>query len=362
MSGQQDESAAKEHEPTPRKLEEARRKGEVPKSNDLVTAAAWAGLALAGAAVGGASLTAAGGAGMVLLDQADRLAPLLAEGARAPVGGLIGRIGGALAPFFLVPFAAALVALVAQQALIFAPEKLKPKLSRISPISNAKQKFGRSGLFEFAKSTVKLLVIGTALWLFLLAQLPRILAAPQLEPRPVAVELMGLILEFLVLVVAILGVIGAIDFFWQRAEHIRKNRMSHKELRDEMKQSEGDPHLKQARRQRGQEIASNRMLSEVPKADVVIVNPTHYAVALRWSRQPGTAPVCVAKGTDEIAARIREAAHAAGVPVRRDPPTARALHATVKIGAEIRPEHYGAVAAAIRFAEKMRRRAARWPR
>jgi len=356
----QDDSTEKQHEPTPRKLEEARRKGEVPKSNDLVTASAWAGLALAGVAVGGAALTNAGSAGMVLLDQADRLSTLFAEGAGAPVGGLLGRIGGALAPLFLVPFVAALVALLTQRALVFAPEKLQPKLSRISPLSNAKQKFGRSGLFEFAKSTAKLLIIGAILWVFLLARMPRILATTQLEPRPIAGELMALILEFLLLVVVVLGAIGAIDFLWQRHEHFRKNRMSHKELRDEMKQTEGDPHVKQARRQRGQEIAANRMLTEVPKADVVIVNPTHYAVALRWSRRPGSAPVCVAKGTDEIALRIREAAQAAGVPLRHDPPTARALHATVGIGDEISPEHYGAVAAAIRFAETMRRRAARW--
>jgi flagellar biosynthetic protein FlhB len=99
------------------------------------------------------------------------------------------------------------------------------------------------------------------------------------------------------------------------------------------------------------------MLADVPKADVVIVNPTHFAVALKWSRRKGAAPVCVAKGVDEVAARIRAAAAEAGVPIHRDPPTARALHATVNLGEEVRPEHYRAVAAAIRFAERMRSRA-----
>lgn len=101
----------------------------------------------------------------------------------------------------------------------------------------------------------------------------------------------------------------------------------------------------------------NRMLADVPKADVVVVNPTHYAVALQWNRRAGRAPVCLAKGTDEIAARIREAAAAAGVPIHSDPPTARALHAVIDIGREIRPEHYAPVAAAIRYAERMRKRA-----
>jgi flagellar biosynthetic protein FlhB len=152
-------------------------------------------------------------------------------------------------------------------------------------------------------------------------------------------------------------VIGAIDYFWQYFEHIRTNRMSHKELTDEMKESEGDPYMKNERRRRGIDIALNRMIADVAKADVVVVNPTHYAVALKWARDQGSAPICVAKGVDEIAARIRAAAAEAGVPVHRDPPTARAIHATVELGAEIRPEHYRAVAAAIRFAERMRERA-----
>ena len=130
--------------------------------------------------------------------------------------------------------------------------------------------------------------------------------------------------------------------------------MSRKELTDESKESEGDPHIKQQRRQRGYQIATNQMLAEVPKADVIIVNPTHYAVALKWDKTSGGAPVCVAKGVDEIATQIRKLAAEAGVPIHSDPPTARALHATIAIGAEIQSDHYRAVAAAIRFAEAMR--------
>lgn len=135
--------------------------------------------------------------------------------------------------------------------------------------------------------------------------------------------------------------------------------MTRQEMLDELKQSEGDPHLRAQRRQRGEAIALNRMMADVPKADVVIVNPTHYAVALRWDRSSGRAPLCVAKGTDIVAGQIREAAAAAGVPIRSDPPTARAIFASVDIGAEIRPEHYAPVAAAIRFAEAMRLKARR---
>ena len=130
--------------------------------------------------------------------------------------------------------------------------------------------------------------------------------------------------------------------------------MSRKEMTDEAKEQEGDPHVKQQRRQKGYEIAMNQMLADVPDADVVVVNPTHYAVALKWDRLQGGAPICVAKGVDDIAARIRETANENNVPIHRDPPTARALYATVDIGEQILPEHYRAVAASIRFAEKMR--------
>ena len=170
--------------------------------------------------------------------------------------------------------------------------------------------------------------------------------------------MMRLALDFLMIVMLVSAAIGAVDFMWQKAEHIRKNRMSRKELVDEAKQQEGDPHMKGQRRQRAQEIAMNQMLGDVPGADVVIVNPTHYAVALKWSRLPGAAPECVAKGVDQIAFRIREIAEEAAVPIHSDPPTARALFAMVEIGQEVHPEHYQAVAAAIKFAEAMRAKSA----
>ena len=162
---------------------------------------------------------------------------------------------------------------------------------------------------------------------------------------------------FLGIVLALSLAIGGLDYGWQRLSHTRRNRMSRQEVLDEHKSTEGDPHMKQQRRQRGMEIAMNQMLADVPKADVVIVNPTHYAVALAWDRAAGGAPVCVAKGVDEIAARIREAAARAGVPLHSDPPTARTLHASVEIGARIHPDHYRAVAAAIRFADTLRKKA-----
>lgn len=361
MSGGDDDDGEKEFEPTEKRLADARERGEVPRSPDLTTAAGYAGLLVAAVTFGPASLLKIGTAGQTLLDQPDRLGALFRGSALAPVGGLIGAVVGAAAPLFAIPAALVIAALIAQRAILVTPDKLRPKLSRISPIATARNKFGRAGLFEFAKSLVKLCLVSVILGLFLSARMPAILSTMGLSPGQAVTLLLRLLIEFLFLVLLLSTAMGAVDYLWQRQEHLRKNRMSPKDLQDESKESEGDPHMKQARRQRGYEIAMNKMLAEVPGADVVLVNPTHYAVALKWDRAAGRAPHCIAKGADEIAARIREAAQAAGVPIHRDPPTARALHATVEIGQEIPRDLYRPVAAAIRFAEAMRAKARHRP-
>ncbi|MFN3936843.1 MAG: flagellar biosynthesis protein FlhB [Gemmobacter sp.] len=352
-----DDSAERAHEPTERRLADARRRGEVARGRDLFAAAAFAGLLLAGVMAGKKVVLDAAMAGMVLLDQADRIAPLVFGAGASVIGGLGATLGAAAAPLFLVPLAAVIAMIVAQRACVIAPGKIAPKLSRISPIQGAKNKFGTAGLFEFAKSFVKLCAVAIGLWIFLTAQSDRILGTIHASPGAAAHGLVVLLGEFLLLVVTLQAAIGGLDLAWQHAEHRRRNRMTRRELLDEMKESEGDPHLKAARRHRATEIATGTMLADVATADVVIVNPTHYAVALAWKRGERGAPICVAKGVDEIAARIRERAALAGVPMRHDPPCARALHATVGIGEAVRPEHFRAVAAAIRFADAVRRRA-----
>lgn len=358
MSEEEDDTD-KEHEATPHKLEEARKKGDIPRPNDLFAAAAIGGLLVALVGVGGWVVQEMGEAGMVLLGQSDRLSHLMVTGSSGPLGGILLAFLGPASALLLLPAAIVLVTIFATRSLVFAPEKLELKLQRISPIATAKQKFGAEGLMEFAKSAVKMALVSAVLYVYFAARLPEIMASVYLAPGPSALLLSRLTLEFLLIVFLIATMIGAVDFFWQVHLHRQRNRMSRKEVLDEHKESEGDPHLKAARRQRAQEVAANRMLSDVATADVVVVNPTHYAVALRWDRAKGGAPVCVAKGVDEIALRIRERAAEKGIPIHRDPPTARALHAGVEIGQEIRVEHYRAVAAAIRFADAMRQKARR---
>lgn len=358
MSSTQD-AAEKEHEPTQKRLDDARAKGDLAKSADLNTAAAYGGLLLVAVAMGASNLRQFGDLTMTLLDQAERLAPELVSDGRGQMGGLLFEVMVVSGLWFVLPAVAVVLSILAQRALVFAPDKLQFKLSRINPLAIAGQKFGREGLFEFAKSLVKLIVVSVILGLFLARQMPVILGSMNLSPAMAVAELMRMVVQFLFIILALSGSFGALDYLWQRAQLIRRNRMSRQDMIDEARQSDGDPQMKQQRRRRGQEIAMNRMMLDVPTADVIVVNPTHYAVALKWKRHDQGAPVCVAKGTDGVAARIREVAVAAGVPLHRDPTTARSLHATVEIGQEVRPEQYRAVAAAIRFAERMRDRARR---
>ena len=357
MSDEQEDDG-RVYDATPKKLEDARRKGDVPQSQDLSVAASYGGFLLVAAAGGAWSLTAMGGALAAFLERPEALARAVFDGGGAPVAqGVAGALAGPLTVWFAGPAAAVLAGLIAQRSFVVAPSKLAPKANRISPLSNAKQKFGRTGLFTFAKSFVKLVVYGTALGLFLVGRLDGMIAAARGGPEAAVVQLLTASVGFLSIVLVISVAVAAVDVLWQRADFARRMRMTLKELRDEMKESEGDPALKQKRRQRAIDIAGNRMLQDVPDADVVVMNPTHFAVALRWDRGSGRAPVCVAKGVDELALKIREVAIEAGVPVRQDPPTARALYAAVEVGDEVARDLYRPVAAAIRFAEAMRKRA-----
>ena len=357
MSGEAEEND-KQFAPTQKKLDDARKKGEIARSTDLTTAAAYGGMLLVLATIGPDFLGNLAAAMAHMLRHADAISISVFEGRSGPaLGGLFKTTLTSMSIWFLAPAGLALVMLIGQRAIIFAPDKIAPKLNRISVISGVKNKFGRQGLFEFLKSTSKLTIYAGILGVFLISQIDPIIGSIRLTPAFVILELGRLLTTLIAIVLLVAIVIGAVDYSWQHAEHIRKNMMSRKEIMDELKQSEGDPLLKQQRRQRAQEIALNKMLADVPEADVIIVNPTHYAVALKWDRSAGRAPVCTAKGVDEIASRMRGLAHEHAVPIHSDPPTARALHASVEVGNEILPEHYRAVAAAIRFAENVRLKA-----
>ncbi|MFC0199972.1 flagellar type III secretion system protein FlhB [Paracoccus rhizosphaerae] len=347
-----EDSDDKQFEASEQKLQRAREKGDIPRSTELNAAMMYLGAFLA-------FTVAAGVAVRQWISMASRALGAEGwdpEGTAALAQALWVHAAGATVGLAMLLVAVILVGLLATRGLIFSPQKLAPDINRINPIKNAGQKFGSNGMVTFAISLGKTALVCAGGWFLFRSLLDRIVASSMAEGQWVAA--LGAIMGQVLLLGLVVSVIFTIpDILWKWFDHRRKNRMSRKEMQDEYKDSEGDPHLKAARRQRAVDIAMKQMLADVAGADVVIVNPTHYAVALQWKRGSGRAPVCVGKGTDDVAARIRAKATEAGVPIWSDPPCARAIHAQVKIGEEIQRDHFAAVAAAIRFAEKMRQKA-----
>ncbi|TRW95507.1 flagellar biosynthesis protein FlhB [Paracoccus sp. M683] len=352
MSADQDQSE-KQFDPTEQRLRRAREQGDVPRSTEVNVAAMYAGAWLA-FGIGAAFAVKAwlGMAARIMGSDGWPIGPVFALGAA------VGQFASvAVTLLAAVPMVFIFLVLIAQRGLIFTPKKLAFDFNRINPVKNAAQKFGSSGLVTFAISLGKsaLVCVGGV---YLFRSLFVMLQNAGLSSGNAWVVGLGVILQrAFMLALAVSVAFAVLDLMWKRFEHLRKNRMTRKEMQDEHKESEGDPHMKAARRQKAVDLAMSQMLQDVETADVIIVNPTHYAVALKWHRGSGRAPICVAKGVDDVAARIRDRANAHKVPIWSDPPAARAIHATVKLGEEIRQDHFGPVAAAIRFAEKMRERA-----
>jgi flagellar biosynthetic protein FlhB len=354
MSGQ--DASDKPFDPTPKKLADLRKRGEIAKSNDLITASAYLGFLAGFWLFGPPAIERLGSLLQSFISRPEPISERVFGASPVSLGGpLLIEISLAFGPLFALPAATAMTAVLAQRAFVVAPQRIAPKLNRINPISNAGSKFGRGGLFEFAKSFGKLFVFSTLLGAILFASLDVLISTARLDAILVPSLLKDLSGHLVIWVVIVSGAIAAADYSWQHAEHIRKNRMSRQEILDETKTSEGDPEAKQRRRQKAVEIATRQMIAKVPDADVIMVNPTHYAVALRWDRSKSEAPRMLAKGADHIAARIREIAESNGVPVHSDPPTTRALFATCEVGEEVHPAHYKQVAAAIRFADRIRK-------
>ncbi|GJL94167.1 MAG: flagellar biosynthetic protein FlhB [Hyphococcus sp.] len=358
MSEENDSGGAdKSHDPTPQKLLKSRQKGDVPYSTEVTAAATYVGFLVALLITMGWTAPQLHGLLKGLLHRPDTIAALLFDAQDSQFfAHFTTRIMVSILPVFLVVALGAVLSIIAQQAFAVSLSKIKPKMSRLSIVDNAKQKYGPNGLSEFVKSTSKL---GAVLVILLFAYNGRFEELPSLAQLPPAAIAQLLLKESIVFCSYVTGAaifIAAIDLPWRKFQHHNKLKMTLQEVKEENKETEGDPALKSARRSRAESIATNRMMQDVPTADIIIVNPTHYAVALKWDRKNNAAPKCVAKGVDEVAARIREAASAAGVPIRRDPPTARSIYSVVKVGHEIKKEHYSAVAAAIHYADEMRKK------
>jgi flagellar biosynthetic protein FlhB len=247
-----------------------------------------------------------------------------------------------------------------QHRPMFSAEKLKPTLSKLSLVAGFKRLFGLDGLVNLFKGVAKIVLVGTASFLAVWPERSRLATALDMDPAGVAALALALIGKVLIASLIVLAAIAAFDYLYQRQRFMARHRMTRQELKDEVKQSEGDPQVKARIRQIRFERSKKRMIAAVPEASVVVVNPTHYAVALKYESGKMRAPVCVAKGVDHLALTIRKVAEEHEVPVVENPPLARALYAAVELDEEIPPEHYKAVAQIIGYVMRLANKNAFW--
>jgi flagellar biosynthetic protein FlhB len=347
----------KSEEPTQKRLDEALERGDVVKSQEVNTWFVIAGgtlvLSTFGTAMGDTLMTTM--RGLVANAHAIRV-----DGPALP--GLFQKIGGEMLAAVAVPFLVLMVAAAAgnfvQHRLVWTYDGITPKWSKVSPMAGMKRLFSKQALANLAKGIVKLILLGSVLTAMMWPEWGRLEGLERTDPAAIMPLTLTLSMKLMGAVVAMLAVVAGADFLFQYRDWWSRQRMSLQEIKEEFRNSEGDPHVKGKIRQLRASKQRRRMMQKVPKAAVIITNPTHYAIALEYERGMD-APICVAKGMDAVALKIREIGAQHGVPIVENPPLARALHATVEIDEEVPPEHYKAVAEVIGYVMKMRRALAR---
>ena len=354
MADDRPDSEDRTEEPTPQRAEKAREQGQVARSRDLVSAltlsagvgALWLG--------GRALFTALGTTLQVGLQNLAHPGGL--RGAFGPLQAPLSSLVMAMAPFFAATVGAALTGILVQTGVPQA-SWLSFDVSRMSPLQRLRQLFSAGqGGWESVKVAVKAVLVAAAALRELRPLLGEMASGTLfLPPRPLALRLAELCGGLFLRLSLLMLVLGAVDYLWSRRRTGQELRMTKQEVRDEMRQSEGDPQIKRALRRRARELRKRRVAVEVPRADVVVVNPTHYAIALRYRQSDMRAPQVTAKGVDDLALHIRSLARSAGVPVVQSPRLARDLHRRVPLGREVPSDLYRAVAEVLAFVYRMRR-------
>ncbi|MCP3372557.1 flagellar biosynthesis protein FlhB [Bradyrhizobium cajani] len=340
-------------DPTQKRLDEALERGDVAKSQEINT---W--FMIAGATLVVSTFSGSVGSGL-LTPMRNLLANswMIKTDGRALLA-LMQQIEFAVLAAVGVPLLMLVLAAIAgnmlQHRLVWSTESLTPKFSKLSPAAGFKRIFGKQAAANFLKGIGKLVVLGAVMTMILWPERHRMEAMVRLDPAAMLGASTSMTVHLLGAVVAALAIVAIADYFFQYRSWFQRQKMSLQEIKEEFKQSEGDPHIKGKIRQLRQQRAKKRMMAAVPKASVIITNPTHYSVALSYERGM-TAPICVAKGVDNLAFKIREIAREHDIPIVENVPLARALYATVDIDQEIPTEHYHAVAEVIGYVMRLKR-------
>ena len=343
-----DDDSQKTEEPTQRRLEDARKKGDVAKSQEIP---GWfvlaSGLVLIGFMLPGMARRLASTMQVFFAEaHSFSVEPQVMLATMQETAWQVTMIVGF--PILLLAIAG-FAGHYVQQGFLFTTEKIQPKLSKLNPIEGFKRNFGPQGLANFLKGVGKMALVALAAFVVIYPKREILAGLPALDIASVLGIVRQSAIELMLAALTVYAIIAGLDYLFQRQSFMKRNRMSRREIKDELKQSEGDPHIRAKLRQLRQERAQRRMMTQVPDAAVVITNPTHYAIALKYEQGTTPAPICVAKGVDAVALRIREVAEEHGIPIVEDQPLARALHATADLDAEIPVDHFQAVAKVIGY-------------
>ena len=355
MSEDQD-PVTKTEDPTPNRLSESEKKGQVAKSQEVNHWFMISAATLLFVLITPTLVTAVRVASTRFLESPHAIATDPGH-LIVVLTNLLRELSVVMALIFLALVVAAIAANMVQHRLLLSGERMRPKLSKLSPMKGLKRIFSLRSLVEFFKSLLKIIIIAAVVAFLVWPDrgfLPQLMTIPVVEQLAI-IEHEALVM--LAAVVAIMALVGGADLMYQKYEHIKGLRMSKQEVKDEQKQAEGDPIIKARIRSLRMERARKRMMAAVPRADVVVTNPTHYAVALEYKSETMTAPRLLAKGVDSVAKKIREVAAEHEVPVVENPPVARALYATVELDQEIPVEHYKAVAEIIGYMMRLKAKA-----
>ena len=348
----EDDGGERSEDPTQKRLDDALERGDVAKSQEVNTWFMISGATLVlstfSGSIGGIQLPLRNLIANSWMIHAD--GPGLLALAQSLEYVLIAALG---VPLLMLALAA-IAGNMLQHRLVWSGESLKPKFSKISPAAGAKRIFGKQAAANFGKGLFKLTALGAVMTAILWPERHRLESMVRFDPAGIFGVVISLTLHLMGAVVAMLAVVAIADYFFQYRQWYDRQKMSLKEMKEEFKQSEGDPHIKGRIRQLRHARMKKRMMAAVPKASVIITNPTHYSVALSYQRGM-SAPVCVAKGADNVALKIREIAREHDIPIVENVPLARALYATVAIDDEIPVEHYHAVAEIIGYVMGLKR-------
>lgn len=353
MAGEDDDSQ-KTEEPTSKRLSDAREKGQVARSQEVSHWFMILALAILVGVFSESLMSDFGGLMVPFVEQPHLISLDNGMLQQMLIGTAVDILKVSAIPLAIILLAGLLAGTI-QNGIIITNEQIKPKLSNIGFKKGFKKMFSSRALTDFAKGLLKLAIVAAVVTVIIWPDRYMVLDMPSMSVEAVLTLVRWEAVKVIIGVLSVMSIITLIDILYQRYQHHKELRMTKQQIKDENKQTEGDPMIKGRLRQIRAERARKRMMAAVPEADVVITNPTHYAVALKYDQATMAAPKLLAKGVDNIAFRIREIAEEYDITVVENPPVARALHAAVEIDQEIPPEHYKAVAEIISFVMNLRR-------